>query len=132
MKYKLINKTTGEETLCDKVTIDGFDYYVSDEIPKEDDVATIPSYASLVIVGSIDDMPYSESHRHWQGLFCNTCFDVEAVSKFKKVIATNNPNIDIPKVVDEVERLAENHFFVTEKQLLEIWKEQKTQTIYFK
>ena len=31
MKYKLISKTTGEEHLCDKVTIDGFDYYVSDE-----------------------------------------------------------------------------------------------------
>lgn len=32
MKYKLINKTTSEEHLCDKVTIDGFDYYLSDEI----------------------------------------------------------------------------------------------------
>lgn len=31
MKYKLINKTTGEEHLCDKVIIEGFDYYVSDE-----------------------------------------------------------------------------------------------------
>ena len=30
-KYKLINTTTKEEHLCDKVTIDGFDYYVSDE-----------------------------------------------------------------------------------------------------
>lgn len=25
MKYKLIHKATGEEHLCDKVTIDGFD-----------------------------------------------------------------------------------------------------------
>jgi len=31
MKYKLINKQTGEEHLCNKVTIDGFNYYVSDE-----------------------------------------------------------------------------------------------------
>ena len=31
MKYKLISKTTDEEHLCDKVTIDGFDYYVNDE-----------------------------------------------------------------------------------------------------
>ena len=104
-KYKLINKQTGESHLCDKVTIDGFDYYVSDEIPEEDDIATIPDYASLVVVGSIDNMPYSEPHRNWQGLFCDTCFDVEAISKFRKVIATNNPNIDIPKVVDEVEIL---------------------------
>ena len=64
MKYKLINTKTKEETLCDKVTIDGFDYYVSDAYGKH-------------------------------------------------AIATNNPNIDIPKVVDEVERLAyeyENSF----------------------
>ena len=34
MKYKLTNKQTNEENLCDKVTIDGFDYYVSgNEIP---------------------------------------------------------------------------------------------------
>lgn len=31
-KYKLINNQTKEEYLCDKVTIDGFDYYVSDKI----------------------------------------------------------------------------------------------------
>lgn len=30
MKYKLINSVTKIETICDKVTIDGFDYYVSD------------------------------------------------------------------------------------------------------
>lgn len=29
MKYKLINTQTGEEHLCDKVTIDGMDYYVN-------------------------------------------------------------------------------------------------------
>lgn len=54
MKYKLINKQTKEEHLCEKVTTDGFDYYVSD------------AYG-------------------------------------KPAIATNNPNIDIPKVVDEIE-----------------------------
>lgn len=29
MKYKLINKTTKEEYICEKVVIDGWDYYVS-------------------------------------------------------------------------------------------------------
>lgn len=28
MKYKLINNTTGEEQLCEKITIQGFDYYL--------------------------------------------------------------------------------------------------------
>ena len=31
-KYKLINLNTKEEQLCDKVTIDEFDYYISNEI----------------------------------------------------------------------------------------------------
>lgn len=30
MKYKLINQTTNENTICDKVIINGFNYYVSD------------------------------------------------------------------------------------------------------
>lgn len=32
MKSKLINTQTKEEHLCEKVTIDGFEYYVSDDI----------------------------------------------------------------------------------------------------
>lgn len=59
----------------------------SDEEVKEDDIAIIPNYAGFVTVGTLDDMPYSEPHRNWQGLNCDTCFDVEAVSKFTKVIA---------------------------------------------
>lgn len=35
MKYKLINTITKEEHLCDKVTIDEFDYYVSDKVIKD-------------------------------------------------------------------------------------------------
>lgn len=84
MKYKLINKQTGEETLCDKVTIDGFDYYVSDELPKLNDVV-------ITAVGNIHYI--KDGSKDF----------IEYVSKLgKKVIATNNPNIDIPKVVDEL------------------------------
>ena len=102
MKYKLINKITKEEHLCDKLTIDGFDYYVSNnEQPKIDgelyhckhkgkgiDVGNGKPSQNLII------STYSSKR--------NLCFDC------KKVIATNNSNIDIPKVVDEVERLAES------------------------
>lgn len=52
MKYKLININTKQETLCDRVTIGGFDYYVSDnekptinkwviEYQKGDEVGTL-------------------------------------------------------------------------------------------
>lgn len=79
-KYKLINKTTGTETLCDKVTIDGFDYYIDDYISDE-------------VNGDLTKIPFNK---------------LMLIS-----VATTNPNIDIPKVVDEVERLAleyENSF----------------------
>ena len=79
MKYKLINTTTSEEHLCNKVTIDGFDYYVSDEETK----------------WAIDE----------NNKLVNLWFYPEKLKGF--VLATNNPNIDIPKVVNEVDGLAE-------------------------
>lgn len=86
MKYKLINKQTGEETLCDKVTIDGFDYYVGDEIQLG---------ANNVWVATKSRVFKFEIH-----------MAVVKSNMPRIIIATNNPNIDIPKVVDEVEELA--------------------------
>lgn len=86
MKYKLINSVTKKETICDKVTIDGFDYYINND-------KLIPNYYVFDPIG-------------------NRITKIHLVSKkgenfgAKKVIATTNPNIDIPKVIDEVERLA--------------------------
>lgn len=95
MKYRLIDKTTGIETLCDKVTIDGFDYYVSDEKLKVKDKFYFE-------IDGVSDILEVESEFH-----------LERISEHlenKKVIATTNPNIDIPKVVDEVEMLAHKYF----------------------
>ena len=112
-KYKLINKKScskngvlreGEscrfnnnciypnccETICDKVTIDGFDYYVSEE--------EIIKWSYNDITGELINITIKGS----------MSLD-EIKSKCKKVIVTNNPNIDIPKVVDEVERLAKEY-----------------------
>lgn len=95
MKYKVI--VNGTETLCDKVTIDGFDYYVSDEKPKLND-------AVITAVGNIHYI--KEDAKEF----------IEYVSKLgKKVIATNNPNIDIPKVVDEVEKYSPRNIKIDNK-----------------
>ena len=82
MKYKLINKQTNEEHLCDKVTIDGFDYYVSDEklIPNCYVFDPIRNRITVIYLVSKKGENFGA----------------------KKVIATNNPSIDIPKVVDEL------------------------------
>lgn len=89
MKYKLINKQTKEEHLCDKVTIDGFNYYVSDEsVRKEDGWCWDSRYKKLVTPEQ-----NLKTSTHDADFYC-------------KIIATNNPNTDVPKVVDEVEELA--------------------------
>ena len=99
-KYKLINTKTKEEHLCDKVTIDGFDYYVSDETPKDKDkvlhkngtIGVLTTALAISIVEGTNEGSY--------------------VDECKKVIACNNPNIDIPKITSK-----------NEKQwgLLELW-----------
>lgn len=90
-KYKLINNNTKEETICDKVTIDAFDYYVSNEktLSKNGD--------------------YYLGHPNYDTLFKWGMFGIHEGKQvwINKVIATNNSNIDIPKVVDEIERLSE-------------------------
>ena len=89
--YKLKNIKTNEIHLCDKVTIDGFDYYVSDtkifELKPDDKYATIVENRRRIVFYT----------KHIQ-------------SKDNVVIATNNPNIDIPKVVNKVEKLAKEQW----------------------
>lgn len=79
MKYKLINNKTKEETICEKVEIDGFDYYVSDD--------KITNYYYNPATNNIH---IESNHKR-----------LEVVNKHKrlKIIATNNPIIDIPKVL---------------------------------
>ena len=95
MKIKLVNKQTKEEHICSKIVIDGFDYYVSDdEQPKiEGELYHCFHKGKGINVGLgvtkqrlIIDI-YSKNR--------NLCPDC------KKVIATNNPSIDLPKVVHE-------------------------------
>lgn len=87
-KYKLINKQTGEEHLCDKVTIDGFDYYVSD---------------IDVILDSSSPFVYTKKDSIYKFEVIEAILDISDYPKI--VIATNNPNIDCPQIVDEVEKV---------------------------
>ena len=83
MKHKLINIETKETHLCEKIEIDGFDYYC---------IKNPLQY--LQIENGSWIMTFEKDG---QG---------ENPSYTKKVIATTNPNIDCAKVVDEVEYLA--------------------------
>lgn len=82
MKYKLINKTTNETHVCDKVIIDGFDYYVKEDLVKEDEFFLM---GNQIIQNS------------------SLLTDEWCKSKQPKVIACNYLSTDIPKVIDELE-----------------------------
>lgn len=88
-KYRLIDvREQNTEHLCDKVTIDGFDYYVSGEIIK-------------------DVRQYKGKWQIEKGYILNKFPTyLTDLSDCRLITATTNPNIDIPKVVDEVERMA--------------------------
>lgn len=83
MMYKLINTITNEEHLCEKITIDGFDYYIT-----------------------ISNITNGECYLYKKEIkqFLNSGYDGV---NFKKVIATNNPNINSPQLINEVEKLGE-------------------------
>jgi hypothetical protein len=102
MKYKLINSKTKEEHLCDKVTIDGFDYYVSEEEIKVGDWYTWDGNKNSAPSLCTDN--YNET----------SILESKEFTKFFKVITTNNPNIDIPKIVDEILKLS-SHYINSEE-----------------
>lgn len=77
MRYKLININSKEEVICEKIVIDGFDYYV---IPNSIDCKYGISKMNVVLPIQIG---YDST-------------------MYKGIICTSNPNIDLPQVVDEV------------------------------
>jgi hypothetical protein len=105
MKYKLISKTTGEEHICDKVTVDGFDYYYIDElIPYNPNGGTNGNFICLAEIKSNKDYGVKLGDKQYISPFVK---NVGQCGGCRKLIATNNSNMDLPKVVDEVEELAE-------------------------
>ena len=100
MNYKLINKSTNEEAICTKVVVNGFDYYINDELPDDQNgYWTYIGYSEPIIINKCNQ-PI--------GWFRN----LHDKNNYKKVIATNNPNIDLPQVIDEVEELAKKSWGV--------------------
>lgn len=97
MRYKLINKQTGEEYLCDKVTIDSFDYYYIDElIPHNPNGGTNGNFICLSEIISNKDYGVKLGDKYYVSPFVK---NVGQCGGCRKLIATNDPNIDVPKVL---------------------------------
>jgi len=80
MKYKLINKISGEEQICFKVSFDGYDYYIKNE--KEQ-----------VMLNKV----YYESDNH-NPIYSFTKNTLPKHYYLQEVIGTNNPLIDLSKI----------------------------------
>lgn len=80
MKYLVKNRKTGEETLCEKVEVGGYEYYIS-----EGDIIKFDYY--LVLPGTN------------QPIRCCSNENEIDYSISKKVIATNNKSLELPQVV---------------------------------
>lgn len=92
-KYKLVNLITKEARLCDKVTIDGFDYYVSNVEIKPFDYFYNKDNNQIQQA----DKDFDDSVKHWDEVI------------WFKVIATNKMDYDLHRAIDEddkIERLA--------------------------
>jgi hypothetical protein len=113
MNYILINKKTNEEIICDKITIDSFDYFLSQEemeIENDEWCFEIHENYESDTIKFLDkndpkmawwlrklNMSYrkkSPTDFEFHKVFDNTC---------KKIIATNNPNIDSPQIIEDYE-----------------------------
>ena len=92
MKFRLINTKTNEETICDKITRGGFDYYVSK--------ADIGIRDYFEVDGQL-----------FQCLTSQEADDLAVSNDYPKVIATTNSNIDIPQIVDEARELAKKEHY---------------------
>jgi hypothetical protein len=94
MKYKLINRKTGEEHICSRETVNGFDFYIGGVIKD---------------IHELNVWDTTDSKFHPFLKFIGTSrYAIESFEKghFLKVIATNDHSKEIPQVVDEVEELA--------------------------
>lgn len=85
MMYKIINKNTGNEFICDKVTIEGFDYYHTLE-------KGINSDNGFFIFKSNNQMITS---------LVTSNVRVKTIGTYYKVIATTNPNIECNLITDD-------------------------------
>ena len=99
MKYLLKQNKEDKGILCDKVTIDGFDYYLDYSQPIKVDKWYISNQAPRLCV-KIKEGKYPYIHLNNKG---------EEIADFHTwkgvIICSNNPNIDIPQVVDDIKDL---------------------------
>lgn len=101
MKYKLINIQTKEEHLdCEEIEIDGYKYYIN-SVNKDFKINENSIYKKWKL-GVVTEV--NEDILEFEGEFIDE-------SNLYKIICSNNPNIDISKIVDDELTICTNNHF---------------------
>lgn len=103
MKYNLINKSVNRGTICEKVVVEGFDYYYNTEIIIFKGDYMYNSLFNKIVVADNDTLVNCKGI---DGSFC------------AKIVATNNPKIEIPQVIDEEKEIAYNYYLSNQHYLV--------------
>lgn len=145
MNYKLIHSKTGKETMCLKVTIDDYDYYVSDnKIKKRGDKIIHKTLLNRVEIapgeiGSTQEHYYkvilkrSVSERLEDDLFTEE--DMIDFNNFCNIHFYRSYPSEIETEIYWSPKLAYIHIFEnkqkTTKQILELFKQIRIKTVYY-
>ena len=106
MKVKVINKNINQQFDCEEVEIDGYKYYIDYFQPIEVGKWYISNQSPRLCV-KIKEGKYPYIHLNNKGEEIADFYTWKGV-----IICSNNPNIDIPKVVNEVEKIADEWFLI--------------------
>lgn len=157
MTHKLINAETGEEHLCEKVKKDGFDYFLNS---KKLIATNNPNYNTPKVVDEAYELAFNFYESIKKEYYSSTGqkaqlpktdkeframedgfiagykksqqthpFSEEDMIEFAKYLSSQ---MDDDGLILNPNYIKDRQLFVTGKQLFELWKSQKTQTIYFK
>lgn len=113
MNHRLINITTNEVTPCTKVTIDGFTYYLTNDIPQAGDFTVDMNSGGTLILGLVKRIDEQENYLSYH-CYPSTVISLSYLDRQSKVIATDNPSIDLPQIrlVDIVETQANEMYTI--------------------
>lgn len=138
MKYKLINKQTGETHLCDKVEIGEFDYYYDRYDCKKIIATTNPNTDCPKVVDEVENIAYKwfvKANKKdaifglgWVNIFKG------GYNKAKETYSNSDEDtIEFAEWLDNNKQQREYHPMssMNHKELLQLWREQKPKNIWY-
>ena len=132
MKYKLINKTTKEEYICEKVVIDGWDYYVSNAYGNPAIATNYPYHDILNIPKVVDEVEILVNKLDTPENLDQFSFDKGFIDGYNKSQETHPFSMeDVQFMLSEAFKASQEGYQITSDEIIQLWKEQRPKTLYY-